>query len=293
MAHLQERFEVSERRACAVVGQSRSTQRYEARLPDDEPALVQRMLELVRQRPRFGYRRIGALLRAEGFRANDKRVHRLWRREGLKVPQHTRKRRRLGSSQNGCQRHRAEHPNHVWSWDFVHDTTSDGRPLKLLTMVDEFSRECLVLEVARRLDSRSVLDALAQVILRRGAPEHIRSDNGPEFIAKAVRRWLSERSVKTLYIEPGSPWENAHIESFNGRLRDEFLSGEVFDHVLQAQALAAGWREDYNRRRPHGALGYRTPEEFAGSWAAPASAPLRRPQPSSDGTNLTLIAGGA
>jgi len=246
-----------------VVGQSRSTQRYAAQTPDDEPALVARMLALVGQRPRFGYRRIGALLRAEGFRANAKRVYRLWRREGLKVPQHTRKKRRLGSSPNGCQRRRAERPNHVWSWDFVYDTTSDGRPLKILVIVDEFTRECLALRVARRLNSAAVIEALAEVMLRRGAPGYLRSDNGPEFIALAVRRWLSERTVATLYIAPGSPWENGYVESFNSRLRDELLAGEVFDHLLEAQALAARWREDYNRRRPHGALGYRTPEEYA------------------------------
>ena len=278
MNQLQKQFQVSERRACRVVGQSRSTQRYERRTPDDEPELVKRMLELVRRWPRRGYRWIGAMLRAEGFRANSKRVYRLWRREGLKVPQRARKRRRLGSSSGSSQRRRAERPNEVWSWDFVFDTTSDGKTLKTLVMVDEFTRECLVLEPARRHNSRTVIDALAAVMMERGAPSFIRSDNGPEFIAKAVRSWLSERTVSTLYIEPGSPWQNAFVESFNSRLRDEFLNCEVFDHVLEARAIAWRWMEEYNRVRRHGALGYRTPVEFAAEWFQAASATLQRPE---------------
>lgn len=293
MSHLQERFQVSERRACAVVGQSRATQRYERRRPDDEPALVARMLELVRRWPRRGYRWIGAMLRAEGFRANAKRVYRLWRREGLRVPPHTKKKRRLGSSGGSSQRRRASRPNEVWSWDFVFDTTSDGRTLKILVVVDEFTRECLVLAVARRHNSRTVIEALAEAMKTRGAPGHIRSDNGPEFIAKAVRRWLAERTVQTLYIEPGAPWQNAYVESFNSRLRDEFLSGEVFDHVLEARAMAARWREEYNRVRRHGALGYRTPEEFAAEWFQAASATLQRPETRADLGGVTLIAGGS
>lgn len=294
MSHLQEQFQVSERRACRVVGQSRATQRYERRTPDDEPALVARMLELVRRWPRRGYRWIGAMLRAEGFRANDKRVYRLWRREGLKVPTHAKKRRRLGSGAGSSQQRRASRPNEVWSWDFVFDTTSDGKMLKFLVVVDEFTRECLVLEVARKHNSRTVIEALATVIKERGAPRFIRSDNGPEFIAKAVRQWLAERTVETLYIEPGAPWQNAYVESFNSRLRDEFLNGEVFDHLLEAKALAARWRDEYNRLRPHGALGYRTPLEFAAGWFQAASATLQRPETKGDlGSTLTLIAGGS
>lgn len=291
---LQEQFEVSERRACRVVGQSRSTQRYEHQVPDDEPALVARMLELVRQWPRAGYRIIGALLREEGFRANHKRVYRLWRREGLKVPQHRKKRRRLGSSENGCVRRQAERPNQVWSYDFVFDTTSDGRTLKMLAVVDEFTRECLALRVARRLNSRDVIETVAELIVARGAPEHIRSDNGPEFVAKAVQRWLKQRTVKTLYIEPGAPWENAYVESFNARLRDELLSGEIFDHLLQAKVVVAEWQDRYNRRRPHGSLGYLTPAAFAEQWVQPASAPLRRAEPRANlGSTVALIAGGS
>ncbi len=293
MSCLQERFQVSERRACQVVGQSRATQRYERRTPDDEPALVARMLELVRRWPRRGYRWIGAMLRAEGFRANAKRVYRLWRREGLRVPSHTKKRRRLGSSANGSQRRRATRPNEVWSWDFVFDTTSDGRTLKFLVVVDEFTRECLVLEPARKHNSRTVIEALAEVMTSRSAPRHIRSDNGPEFIAKAVQRWLAERTVKTLYIEPGAPWQNAYVESFNSRLRDELLNCEVFDHLLEARALATRWRDEYNRVRRHGALDYRTPEEFAAEWFQAASATLQRPETRADLDGVTLIASGS
>ncbi len=209
------------------------------------------------------------------------------------MPSHTKQRRRLGTSAKGSQRRRASRPNEVWSWDFVFDTTSDGRTLKLLVVVDEFTRECLVLSPARKHNSRTVIEALAEVMQRRGAPRHIRSDNGPEFIAKAVRRWLAERTVETLYIEPGAPWQNAFVESFNSRLRDEFLNCEVFDHLLEARALAARWREEYNGLRRHGALGYRTPEEFAAEWFQAASAPLQRPETRADLGGVTLITGGS
>lgn len=287
-----EHFRVSERRACRVVGQHRSTQRLVRRVRDDEPALVKRMLALSAKHPRWGYRFIAAMLRDEGFRANSKRIWRLWRREGLKVPRHAKKRRRLGSAGNGIQRKRAERPNHVWTWDFVFDTTSRGRTLKWLVVVDEFTRECLVLHVAHNLKSEDVIDQVATLMVRRGAPEYIRSDNGPEFIAKALRDWLGRMNVATLYIEPGAPWQNAYVESFNSRFRDEFLSGELFDHVLEARALSAAWREDYNRVRPHSALCYQTPEAFAAACEQAACATLQQPAHKLKGATLTRIPGG-
>ena len=222
-----------------------------------------RMLELVGKHPRFGYRRIWALLRKEGFRVNRKRVYRLWRQQGLKVPRKRRKRRRLGHTGNGCARRRAERPNHVWAWDFIHDRTADGRPLKWLTLVDEYTRECLALEVGRGMTAKGVIAVVARVIAERGAPAHLRSDNGPEFIALALRDWLAAAGVQTLYIEPGAPWENGYAESFNSRLRDELLEQEEFASLLEAKVLGRDWRQQYNTTRPHSALGYRTPEEFA------------------------------
>jgi putative transposase len=224
---------------------------------------VQHMLELVGQHPRFGYRRIWALLRRDGWRVNRKRVYRLWRRQGLKVPRRKKKKRRLGHKENGCVRHQALARNHVWAWDFIHDRTADGRPLKWLSVVDEYTRECVALEVARSMSAKRVTEILAEVIRGRGAPVHIRSDNGPEFIAQAIRGWLAEARVGPLYIEPGSPWENGYAESFHSKLRDELLDREVFSSPLEARVLSAAWREDYDHKRPHSSLGYQTPAEFA------------------------------
>lgn len=223
---------------------------------------MQRILELVRQHPRFGYRRIWALLRREGWRVNRKRVWRLWRRQGLKVPRKQRKKRRLGTSANSCVRRRAEYRNHVWAWDFIFDRTSDGRALKWLTLEDEYTRECLALEVGRGMPARVVIEVLAAVIRERGAPGGLRSDNGPEFIAKAIRAWLAAEGIETLYIEPGAPWENGYAESLNSKVRDELLEREEFASVLEARVLGRAWRQQYNEARPHSALGYRTPAEF-------------------------------
>lgn len=250
---------VSERRACRVLGQVRSTQRRERAPPDDEPSLLKRIVELATQYGRYGYRRVTALLREEGFRVNHKRVERLWRREGLKVPMKQPKRRRLWLTDGSCVRLRPAFPGHVWSYDFVFARTSDGRPLRLLTVLDEFTRECLAIDVARRLASDDVLGRLTRLFVQRGAPRYLRSDNGPEFTAQAVRQWLERVDVQTLYIEPGSPWENGYIESFNGRLRDELLNGEVFDTLLEARVLCERWRQQYNTVRPHSALRYRPP----------------------------------
>ena len=266
--HLQETFETSQRRACAVADQPRSTQRYAARPASDEAAVVSRMHELVRAQPRFGYRRIGALLQREGFRANFKRVYRLWRREGLKVPRQRRKKRRLGSSANSCVRRRAEHRNHVWCWDFIFDRTASGGSLKWLSVVDEYTRECLVLKAARSIRSADVIEFFQGLFVAHGVPEHIRSDNGPELMARELRSWLSAARIGPLYIEPGAPWENGYAESFHSKLRDEFLSCEVFESVKAAQALGTAWRVSYNEHRPHMSLGYRTPAEFARACAA-------------------------
>lgn len=228
------------------------------------------MRELVRQRPRFGYRRIAALLRREGWRANPKRVYRLWRQEGLKVPRKKRKRRSLGVSENACYCRCAERPDHVWTWDFVFDRTASGSALKWLSIVDEYTRECLCLKVARGITSEGVIDALAELFAMRGVPRHIRSDNGSEFIARAIQRWLAQVGVETLYIAPGSPWENGYAESFHSRLRDEFLDLEEFENVAAARKLTTAWKDDYNQCRPHSSLGYLTPVEFAARWAASA-----------------------
>lgn len=268
---LREEFAASERRACATVKQARSTQRYRPRPQHENERLTARMLELVRRHPRFGYRRVWALLRREGWKANRKRVHRLWRKQGLKVPYQQHKKRRLGSGRNACSRRKAEWPNHVWTWDFIHDRTTDGRALKWLSMVDEYTRECLALEVDRSITSREVLAVLRRLFDERGAPGHIRSDNGPEFIAAAIRSWLTVAEVETLYVEPGAPWENGFAESFHSRLRDELLNAEEFESVTEAKVLAADWRRGYNTERPHGSLAYRTPEEFARTCAGQAS----------------------
>ena len=254
---------MSERRACAVLDQPRSTQRYVGEPRHDEPALVKQMLTLVRSHPRHGYRRIGRLLRRDGWRASDTRVYRLWRREGLKVPQKKRKKRRLGTSENGCHRHRAEFQNHVWCWDFVFDRTASGSPLKWLSIIDEYTRECLVLKVARSITSEDVIDTLAELFAMRGVPRCIRSDNGPEFVANKLQRWLRKLRIEALYIEPGSPWENGYAESFHSRLRDEFLAIEEFESLSAARRLTGLWRDDYNHHRPHSSLGYQTPAEFA------------------------------
>jgi putative transposase len=285
---------VSERRACRVLGQARSTQRYRRRIRDDEASLVRAMHELVRRHPRFGYRRIHALLRREGWRVNRKRVHRLWQQEKLKVPQKQRKKRRLGTSDGGVGRRRATHKDDVWAWDFIHDRDGHGRPLKWLSIVDEHTRECLALEVGRSMKAKDVVAIISQVMLIRGAPKHLRSDNGPEFIASALRRFLAAAGVRTLYIEPGSPWENGYAESFHGRLRDELLSVELFADVADARALAGPWKNDYNHRRPHSSLGYLTPAEYAASLTGPAvgAAPLPPAQSAGEHHAPTLIATG-
>ena len=259
---------------------------------EEEKRLIAEMLALVGQHPRYGYRRIWALLRRSGWRVNRKRIYRLWVQEGLKVPQKQRKRRRLGHSENSCVRRKAEHKDHVWTWDFIHDRTTNGRPLKWLSIVDEYTRECLALEVDRSITAEKVIDVLAELFRIRGVPKHIRSDNGPEFIAQAIRRWLSLAGVETLYVEPGSPWENGYAESFHSRLRDELTNREEFTNLAEARYMADAWRLEYNHRRPHSSLDYQTPAEFAAGCAAAASAsaapPLQQRRHSRDLRDLSL-----
>ena len=252
-------LEVSQRRTCRVLGQSRTTQRRSRKVSRYEPKLVAQIIDLATKYGRYGYRRVTKLLRRAGWKVNHKRVERIWRREGLKVPSRQPKRRRLWLNDGSCVRHRPERRNHVWSYDFVLDRTHDGRPIRMLTLIDEYTRECLSIDVESKLTSDHVLDRLSKLFALRGPPEFMRSDNGPEFTAKAIRKWLEELDVRTLYIEPGSPWENGYIESFNGKLRDELLNGEVFDTLLEAKVLIERWRKEYNRFRPHSSLGYRPP----------------------------------
>jgi transposase InsO family protein len=232
------------------------------------------MLEQVRAHPRYGYRRVWAMLRQEGWRVNRKRIWRLWKLQGLKVPQKRHKRRRLGTSDNGILRQRALRKNQVWAWDFIFDRTANGRSLKWLSIVDEYTRECVALEVGRTMTATDAVDVLIELVQARGVPGHIRSDNGPEFIAEAIRSWLGHSGIGTLYIEPGSPWENGYAESFHARLRDELLDLEIFETVAEARTLATRWRLEYNHRRPHSSLGYVTPAAFAASLAEPAVAAL-------------------
>ena len=275
MECIQQRFGISQRRACGILGYPRSTQRYGATIADDEPRLVRRIEELAQKYGRYGYRRVAALLRMEGWRVNHKRVERLWRREGLKVPQRQSRRRRLWWHDGGCYRLRPLYKNHVWSYDFVASRTSDGRPLRFLTIIDEYTRECLWIDVGRRLKSDDVLDRLTDLFIRHGIPEHIRSDNGSEFIAKEVKEWLGLLGVRPLYIEPGSPWENGYIESFNGKFRDEFLNVEILDTLMEAKVLTERWRQRYNHIRPHSSLGYRLPAPAARQSCPSGSAPPR------------------
>jgi putative transposase len=251
--------QVSERRACRVLGQPRSTQRYRPKENVFEGVLTERIVAFATQYGRYGYRRVTGLLRNEGWRVNHKRVERIWRREGLKVPKRQPKRGRLWLTDGSCVRRRPEHPNHVWAYDFVHERTHDGRALRMLTIVDEYTRECLSIDVGRRLTSEDVLERLAELFVLRGTPEYIRSDNGPEFVAKRVRKWLSDLQVNALFIEPGSPWENGYVESFHGKLRDELLNGEIFYTLEEARVLVERWRIHYNTQRPHSSLGYRPP----------------------------------
>jgi putative transposase len=259
VGHVRGKLGVSERRVCRVIDQPRSTQRDNPVVRDDEECLRAEIIRLASKDGRYGYRRITALLKREGFRVNHKRVERIWREESLKVPKKQPKRGRLWLNDGSCVRLRPTHRNHVWSYDFVADRTHDGRSIKMLTVIDEYSRECLAIVVERRLQSDDVLSCITELFVKHGPPEHIRSDNGSEFTARVVRQWLKRLGVQTLFIEPGSPWENGYNESFNGKFRDELLNGEIFCALKEAQVLIEEWRLEYNTFRPHSSLKYRPP----------------------------------
>ena len=271
--HAVMKFGVSERLACRVLGQHRSTQRKMPRGRVDDAALTADIVELATQYGRYGYRRITALLQEAGWLVNLKRVERIWRQEGLKVPARQPKRGRLWLNDGSCIRLRPEYPNHVWSYDFVEDRTHNGRKFRMLNVIDEFTRECIAIRIDRKLKSTDVIDVLSDLFILRGVPGHVRSDNGPEFVAKAVREWITAVGAKTAFIEPGSPWENGYCESFNARLRDELLNGELFYSLAEARIIIEGWRQHYNTRRPHSSLGYRPPAPNAVLWPAAPTQP--------------------
>ena len=260
------KFSVSERFVCKVLGQHRSTQRKTPQSRPDEEALTTDIIRLASRYGRYGYRRITAMLRSEGWTVNAKRVERIWRREGLKVPQKQPKRGRLWLNDGSCVRLRPEHPNHVWSYDFVEGRTHNGRKFRMLNIIDEFTRECLAIRIDRKLNSTDVIDVLSDLFILRGVPGHVRSDNGPEFIAKAVREWIAAVGAKTAFIEPGSPWENGYCESFNSKLRDELLNSEIFYSLAEAKVIIEAWRRYYNTERPHSSLGYKPPAPEAIAW---------------------------
>jgi putative transposase len=285
--HVVTRLGVPERTACRVLGQHRSTQRKVARTADDEAVLTAGIVELARRYGRYGYRRIAALLRHAGWRVNRKRVERIRRREGLKVPARRPKRDRLWRADGSCIRLRPERPNQVWAYDLVEDRTRDARKLRMLCVVDGFTREALAIRVARKLDSHHVIEVLAELCLARGVPEHIRSDQGPEFVAAAVKGWIAAVGASTAHIGKSSPWENGYVESFNGKLGDELLNVEIFNSLREAQILIESWRRHCNTIRPHSARGYRPPAPevlLRGPTAWPAAQP--RPAPP---TTLRLV----
>lgn len=250
---------MSERRACKVIGQARTTQRYQPKDNEEKEKLRGRVIELAEEYGRYGYRTITDMLNNEGWRIGKDAVYTIWREEGLQVPQKQPKRGRLWLADGSCIRLKPEHPNHVWSYDFVHDRTHDGKPFRILNIVDEFTKESLATFVKRKINSQDVILVLAELFLLRGIPKHIRSDNGPEFIAKRLVQWLEGLEVGPLFIQPGSPWENGYVESFNGKMRDQFLNGEIFYSLFEAKVLIERWRVHYNTVRPHSSLGGKPP----------------------------------
>lgn len=268
---------VSERRACRALGQPRSTQRYRRKIKQDEGPLLRAIESLVCQHPAYGYRMIHGLLIEDGFKVGRDRVYRLWRKHGYGVKQKSVKKRRLGVSENGVMRRKAESMNDVWCWDFIHDRDERGRVLRWLVIEDEFTREGLAVEVRRSFKATDVLDVLSELIMIRGTPGNIRSDNGPEFIAQAIRRFLEQTNVGTLYIEPGAPWQNAYAESFNSRFRAEVLSRESFANLAEARHVSGWWQNHYNHRRPHSSLGYQPPARYAATVRACFRGSLGKP----------------
>lgn len=254
-----QRYGVSERHACSALGVHRSTVRRPSQKADDEKALTQDIIRLAQQYGRYGYRRITALLQLEGWRVNHKRVERIWREQGLKVPKKQSKRKRLYLNDGSCIRLRPLYQNHVWSYDFVADRLSNGKKIRMLTVIDEYSRECLAIRVDYQLKSDDVIDVLGTLFLTKGLPNYIRSDNGSEFTSECLQKWLRDLDIKTAYIEPGSPWENGLNERFNGSLRDECLNLEYFHTLKEARVIIGQWVDEYNHIRPHSSLGYRPP----------------------------------
>jgi len=285
-------MELSERRACDVLEQPRMTHRYKPKQPDRDKLLVAAMKRFAGKYPRYGYRFITAKLRQDGWQVNHKRVQRIWRKEGLQVPYRRKIKKSMGSSENACFVKKAEFINHVWTYDFIEDRTEDGRKLKFLTVLDEYTRESPVIEVGRSIRSKDVIAVLEYLFMVRGAPGYIRSDNGPEFIADAIKRWLADNEVETLYIEPGSPWENGYIESFHARLRDELLDRELFYSVKEAGVLAENWRQEYNHHRPHSSLNYTTPAQFAATCIPSVSAAPRPQEYTTENVDKSLIVAG-
>lgn len=280
--HLQTTFETSERRACRVMNQPRATQRYRGMRQASDAPLVHAIRSLAMQKPRAGYRTVTKYLRRDGWEVNLKRVHRLWKQEGLKVPMKPARKKARGSSAGSTQLCKAEAVDHVWSYDFIFDQTADGGRLKWLPILDEYSRELMSLNVARSMTAQDVTEQLDRLVAQRGVPQFIRSDNGPEFVAQAVQKWIEERGFETLFIAPGSPWQNAYSESFNSRFRDEFLNVELFTSLLEAKVLGEEHRYKYNHQRPHSSLGDLTPAEFASRCASPLRPPAFAPKPSDD-----------
>lgn len=250
----------AKRRACRLAGISRTAADYIPQRATEDKALMERIKELAHRHRRYGYRRIVSLLKQEGKRVNHKRVYRLWKMEGLSLKKKL-KRKKAAHTKGEMQR--VEYPNQVWSYDFMDDMTEKGRPIRILNIVDEYSRECLVIKAGRSITSDDVIEVLEYLALTRGMAEYLRSDNGPEFIAKAVKEWLNTHGTKSLFINPGSPWENSYIESFNGKLRDECLNQEVFSSIEQAQEVLEAWRVEYNNYRPHSSLGGISPRAYA------------------------------
>lgn len=282
-------MDVSERRACQVISQPRMTQRYKTKRLDKDKALTAEIRILAKKHKRYGYRMITAKLRQDNWNVNHKRVQRIWQKEGLQVPYRRKFKKAKGSSQNSCCLKKAEYKNHIWTYDFMSDQTEDGRRLKLLTVLDEFTRESPAIEVGRSIRAKDVIAVLEYLFMVRGAPKYIRSDNGPEFIADAIKKWLKKKHVETLYVEPGSPWENGYIESFNGKLRDEILNREIFYSVKETKVLVEDWRLEYNDHRPHSGLGYMTPAGFASLCIASASPTAQFQQYTTEQVDNSLI----
>ncbi len=255
-----QKLKVSERLACRVIGQLRTTQRYQKVVNADRERIRSRIIALAKEYGRYGYKTITSMLQMEGFEVGKDLVYRVWQEEGLQVPHRQPKRSRLWLADGSCVRLRPMHRNHVWSYDFVSEQTHDGRKFRILNIIDEYTKECLASFVARRIRSQDVIFILADLFIEHGTPEHIRSDNGPEFIAKHLVQWLKDLGVKTLFIEPGSPWENGYVESFNGKMRFQLLDGEIFYTLLEAQVIIERWRRHYNEVRPHSSLGGRPPK---------------------------------